>query len=411
MDKDEKFNQGDYDNIIDFQAYLQDGEFALEADETEKEIKAAVRRIKLRKLILVFGVLILLGISFFLYVLYLKERKYTKATTKYSRLKSEVFAGYTNMGNSLVRYGKDGVILVDESGKEVFNTGYNMKTPIADSCEAYLAIADLGGNTAYLFDGSGQLCSVTSTFPIVDVRASNSGIMMLISEDDEKTYTSFYYKDGKELAQSQHPLSKKRFPICFDISYKGKQAAIGFLSYDKTELLSTLAILGFDPVGETKPNNVVFSYDIGTERLLDLEYNSEGRLLVITDEGFHIYKEENQEAGISEVSFDRLPRSVLYNDSYIVCITEEDEAKTLRFYDYAGKLLYEMNLLIDYQKVLLNKDWVVFVDDNEMVAFDSKGRLKMEYMAGGSIKDVKPMNDRLHYLVVYEGKMELIQFK
>lgn len=400
-----------HDNVIEFSSYNPDRSADGEADKAEQEIKAAVRRLKFRKLIIILMIGAVLSGSVFVYYLYTENRKYISADIKYSRLKSEVFAGYTDLGDRLVRYGKDGAILIDKNGRETFNSGYNMKNPIADTCGKYLAIADLGGNSACLFDSNKELCAVTSAFPIVGLRTSNTGVLMLVSEDEEKTYMDFYYKDGKKLAESQHPLSKGRFPICFDLSFNGLQAAIGFMGYDKTELLSTLAVLGFDQVGETKPNNVIFSYDVGEEQPLVLEYNSKGDLLMITEKGFRVFKADGREETPVEVQFEGKPRSVLYNDDYIVYILKEDEAKLIHFYDYSGTLLQKLNLLIDYQKVLLNRDLLVMAREDELIAYDTKGRLRIEYIANGRIKDIKAMDNRLSYLVVYDGKMEFIEFK
>lgn len=410
---DNKGDSGFYgnDNVLDFTTYHQDKSVEGEADWAEEEIKAAIRKLKLKRLLTILLMFLILASFGLVYYLYKKNHKYIDANIKYSRLKSEVFAGYTNLGNFLVRYGKDGVVLVDENGKEVFNAGYNMKAPITDSCGKYLVIGDLGGDSVSLFDKSGKLCSVHSTFPIVNVRTSGIGVFMVISEDEEKTYTNFYYKDGKELAESQHPLVKKRFPVAFELSYSGLQAAIGFIGYDKTELTSTLAILGFDQVGETKPNNVIFSYELGDEKPVILEYNSSGQLLLVTEKSFQVFLPDNKKPKAVQVNFETRPSSVLYNDKYIVCIAEEDEAKLIRFYDYNGKLIQSLNLLIDYQQVLLNEDLLLMGKENELIAYDVKGNLRLEYLADGKIKDIKSMGSRLKYLLVYEGKMEFLEFK
>lgn len=132
---------------------------------------------------------------------------------------------------------------------------------------------------------------------------------------------------------------------------------------------------------------------------------------MITEKGFQVFKADGREETPVEVQFEGKPRSVLYNDDYIVYILKEDEAKLIRFYDYSGTLLQKLNLLIDYQKVLLNRDLLVMAREDELIAYDTKGRLRIEYIANGRIKDIKAMDNRLSYLVVYDGKMEFIEFK
>lgn len=394
--------------VIEFSSYFRDKSNSEDMEEAEQQIKAAIKKLKIKKLVIVSSILLLLALLFVIFYLYMKHRTYSNMDIRYSRLRSEVFAEYTNLDDYLIRYGKDGAILVDEKGKEVWNAGYNMKNPIANSCEKYLAIADLNGNTACLFDKDGQLCSLTSSYPVVDIKVSDTGIVMLISENEEITYISFYYKDGKLLAESQYPLAKNRFPVCFDLSYNGFQAAIGFIGYDKTELLSQIAVIGFDRESGTKPNNIIYSLDIGNEIPVALEYNSNGQLLLLTDESIRIFMLNTEEKNMEEIIFEQSLKSVLYNDKFIVLVTEAVGKKTAKFFDYNGKNISEVELLSDYEKIVLNDDLLVMFEKDEMSAYDVKGKLKFKHILNGKIKDIKPMNHRLRYLIVYDGKMEFV---
>lgn len=403
LDKDRK--------VIEFNSYFKDTSDSEDIEDAEQQIKAAIKKLKIKKIVIISSILLFLAILFVFFRFYMKNRRYSNIEIRYSRLKSEVFAGYTNLDENLVRYGKDGAILVDGSGKEVWNTSYNMKHPIVNHCGKYLLISDLNGNFAYLFDKSGSLCSVTSSYPITDIRVSDTGIFMLISENEEMTYISFYSKDGKILAESQYPLAKKRFPVCFDLSYNGFQAAIGFIGYDKTELISQIAVLGFDQESATKPNNVISSLDLGNEIPISLEYNSGGQLLLLTDKGIRSLMTDNKDKKINEIIFEKAPKSVLYNDKFIVYVIEKDKKKIAKFFDYSGKEISEIELVSDYEQIILNEDLLVMTEDDEMSAYDVKGKLRFKHILNGKIKDIKAMNNRLKYLVVYDGNMEFIVLK
>lgn len=394
--------------VIEFSSYIKDKSGNHEMDEAEQQIKDAIKRLKIKKIVMIGSILLFLLMLFVFFRFYMKNRRYSNIEIRYSRLKSEVFAGYTNLEENLVRYGKDGAILVDGSGKEVWNSSYNMKNPIANSCDKYLAIADLNGNAACLFDKDGQLCSLTSSYPIVDIRVSDTGIVMLISENEEITYISFYSKDGKILAESQYPLAKKRFPACFDLSYNGFQAAVGFIGYDKTELLSQIAVIGFDRESATKPNNVIYSLDIGSEIPVALEYNSAGQLLLLTDKGIRLLMLDSKDKKMEEIIFEKAPKSVLYNDKFIVYVIEKEKKRIAKFFDYSGKEISEIELISDYEQIVLNEDLLVVSENAEMSAYDVKGKLRFKHILNGKIKDIKAMNHRLKYLVVYDGNMEFI---
>ena len=398
----------DNENVIDFTGYSYNISSLDRIDESEKYIKQAVKKVKIRRFLFFASLIVLAALSAFLVALYIYYRGYTGFTVKYSRIKSDVFAEYESFSNGLIRYGKDGAIFIDKTGKERWNEGYHMKHPIIDTNGSFSTIADLNGNTVCIFDESGKMCPpINIALPVSGVRISENGVLMVVSEDDGSSYIDFYSKEGNELAKGKYPLDKNRFPSCFDISKNGRRAAIAFVYYDKAKIYSQIAILGFDKSDVSKPNNVIFSKDLGAALPLDVKYVQNDDLVILTGEALNLLENNSDEINFS-IPLGNTVKSVLYNDYEIVVVQKKEGGSTADFYDYSGKKLSSPVLKIKYKNILLNREFLVLADEYEMQILNRNGKLRFSKAMGNSIRDIKAMGDKKSYLIMYENKLEAI---
>lgn len=404
------YNENNEDNVIQFRLSDEEHEEDIDhADAAEHNIRKALLRSRLIRIIKISIVVLLVAATISIFMYYSKNRTYNGFDVRYSRIKSEVMAEYESFCDSLLRYGKDGAILIDNNGKEIFNESYHMKSPIIDVCEGYCAIADLDGNTMCLFSAKGIQATINSSLPIKAVRVSENGIVMLISENESATFISFYDKKANILAESKYPLEKKRFPADFDISYDGLRAAIGFIGYDKNELTGQIAIIGFDALSSTKPNNVIFSMDMEGELPTLVKYNSNGALLVAGSSKISIISPDKDGFNVQDIELNLDIASILTNDKYIVVVENTDAERIAHFYNYKSQNISNIQLDLDYQHIVLNDDWLVITKDEHFKAYDLKGHLRVNQGMTYTIKDVKIMENKLKYLMVYDGKLEAIK--
>ncbi len=401
----------DNENVIGFIEHRYNISSLDRIDESEKYIRQAVKKLKLRRFLFFSTLIALAFVVAFLIAVYIYYQGYTGFEVRYGRIKSDVLAEYESFSNGLIRYGKDGAIFVDRTGKERWNEGYHMKHPIIDTEGSFATIADLKGNAVCIFDESGKLCPpINIALPVSGVRISENGVVMVVSEDDNSSYVDFYSKEGNELAKGRYPLDKNRYPTCFDISKNGLRAAIAFVYYDKAKLYSQIAVLGFDKSDMAKPNNVIFSKDLGSTLPLEVKYMKKDRLTVLTSEELSVFENDNDEIKLS-IPLDNDVKSVLYNDYEIVIVEKKDGESRAVIYDYSGKKISSPLLKIKYKNILLNRDFLVVADEYEMRIFNKKGQLRFSKAMGNSIRDIKAMGDKRSYLMIYENKLEAITLR
>lgn len=395
----------DDDKIIDFSSYNQHSLDRI--DEAQRDIKIAVRKIKLKKYSMIFTLGLLALLLIFLVILYFERRGYVDADVRYSRLKSEVMAEYESFSTGLIRYGKDGAIFIDRNGKEKWNEGYHMKNPIIDVNGSFAVIADLKGNIVNVFNESGGLCSMSIAMPISGIKISDNGVIMVVSDDEAASYIDFYNSNGVALANGKYPLDKNRFPICFDISNNGLRAAIAFIGYDKGRLHSEIAVLGFDRNDGTKPNNVIYSGDMEEKIPLKIDYISDNRLVILTDNSISMLNDGDIEI-THGIKLNSSIRSVLYNDYMIVTVENNNELNKAVFYDFNGKELGNTNIALKYKSILLNREYLAVADEYELQLYNRKGELRFSKGMGNSIRDIKALGDKRSYLMVYDNRLEAI---
>ena len=76
---------------------------------------------------------------------------------------------------NILKYSSDGASLVDADNKTIWNQTYEMQSPMTDSCENYVVIADRKGDTIYIMDISGPCGEIKSGMPIQGIQVAYLG--------------------------------------------------------------------------------------------------------------------------------------------------------------------------------------------------------------------------------------------
>ena len=127
----------------------------IETDEEELNTKIRKHRLKIIKIILLLlalAAVAALGIFFFQ-----KLRKYNSYTVEKSVERQDTAGSqFLAYGNGFIKYSNDGAIYTDANDEVYWNQTYEMKEPMADVCEDYVALADRGGTEIYIMNQAGM---------------------------------------------------------------------------------------------------------------------------------------------------------------------------------------------------------------------------------------------------------------
>ena len=113
---------------------------------------------------------------------------------------------YTEFGNYVLKYGKDGISCVDSENQLVWSQTYSMQSPIVQVCKNAAALAEENGTTAMIFDESGLQGTVQTRLPIRQISVSSQGVLAVLLEDGDIMRLNLYNKKGEELVTSKFEL-------------------------------------------------------------------------------------------------------------------------------------------------------------------------------------------------------------
>ena len=110
-----------------------------------------------------------------------------------------VTVNYQVMGNGLLRYSKDGVSYSENLEETVWNQSFEMASARTVTCGNYLAIGDIGSNQIRIFNQNGQVGSIVTSYPILDLDVASQGVVSVIMAENGANYISLYSSNGEEL--------------------------------------------------------------------------------------------------------------------------------------------------------------------------------------------------------------------
>ena len=101
-------------------------------------------------------------------------------------------------------------IYTDANDEVYWNQTYEMKEPMADVCEDYVALADKGGTEIYIMNQAGMQGKIETPMNISRISVANQGVVAVWMESDGENYIRMYDKNGKNLVKETRNVYYRR---------------------------------------------------------------------------------------------------------------------------------------------------------------------------------------------------------
>ena len=121
---------------------------------------------------------------------------------------SSADGSYKMFGDSVLKYTKDGMTLIDQKGKEIWNHSYQIKNPIIEINHEVAAIGDSGGNSIIVIDHEGIKGEIETTQPIEKLSISTNGIVAAVLKDEVSPKVMCYDSTGNILVEIKYQQQK-----------------------------------------------------------------------------------------------------------------------------------------------------------------------------------------------------------
>lgn len=334
------------------------------------------------------------------------EEGATWATSSYNQ--------YLPYKNGVLKYNKDGAEAIAANGTVIWNVPYNMKDPMADVCGSYAVIADRGGKTLIIINGSGTDNSLSLIHNISFVSISEQGMTAVISDNGYENMLDTYKPDSKDEKDTReygytHVLDSG-FPLDIAISPDGKKSVIPYLQMKGDEISTWIVFYNYNKVGRSYLEMIVGGFD-GKGFAARTSFIDSETVLVQKENGFHIYNIPENPTLTIDVSVENEILQMAYSSQMICLITKNNDEKgriMVTCYNLKGKKLKEFYMQDRYDEVLTSGDDIIFYNKSSFCIFNRDGTIKMQGEMEKSYKYIYPLNNKDKYLLIGEGYMEIL---
>ena len=356
-------------------------------DEDEDRAPGIVerqRRSRRRNTILgTVALVLVLILGFFLVVMMRHYNSYDVVSTE--KVKGASAYKYVTFDGCLLKYGNDGAILTDPTGKVVWNEGFEMTAPRIDICKDYLILYDRNGSKIFLMDTRGEVAEISTRLPISKAEVSESGTMAVVMKKDMKARIEMYNKKGEVLASGELHIDNSGYPADIALSSNGKLLMVSSVGYEKGDVVSRITFYNFGKAGRNSIDNKVASFDYKGTIVPEVDITEAGKPLAIGSDKIIIYSGKATPEEKTIIKPEGEMKSVFHNDKYIGYVVGEADEKgtlsdTVKLYSYRGFKRYSKKLDFEYRDIKLLDDNEVYVTDGHKIMFISLFGMNRFYM-------------------------------
>lgn len=387
-----------------------------ESLEEEKEklwTKLGRHRRSIRKHRLLFiGVFCLLLISGLLFL-------YLYVGTDYSVLSREERSDisgtiYTEFGENFLKCSSDGVTCLAGSGSVLWNSTFNMQSPMINICGTTAAVADQQGTQIHIFNESGQIGQFQTSLPIEKVRVARQGVVAAVLSDGDVTWINFYDSQGKEIAKTRTSLGEYGYPLDVALSPDGMKILVSYLRVTQGIMNTRVCFYNFDSVGQTELNNMVTEQTYDNTVAPEVFFIDQDMSVVLLSNGFSLFKGRQVPEQKKKVEFESEILSAFHDGEYFGFIFKSDKEEhkyKMLIYNAAGRQVAKTYFDLEYKQVKLRGGRLILFNDRNFEIYNTRGRRRFSGTYDKAIQDIIKVKGFQKYVVLTQNHVTTVRLK
>ncbi len=386
------------------------GEKAEEKDYEGMLIKHRRRMVLLLALLLVFAAAVVIAVKIFLDNRVYDAYEISNTTDMGDVMKCRFY----KYGNGVLRYSNDGIsyMIGDDT---IWNQAFEMKQPLVDICDGYMAIADLGDTTVYIYNESGQQGIIEATCPILELEVAAQGVVALITQNEITNLIEIYDKEGANIAMGQTVLSGDGCPLDISISNDGTKLAVSYV-YLKNNMARTKVIFyNYSGVGKNEAGRIVGGFENYEESIISkVEFVTNDVVVAFGDDILTIYSMEEKPSVMKEVKIEREIESIAYNNKYVLLAFKSENSVNqhiLNVYDLNGKRILDTTVEFSYTDIQLQNNMIILNNSKQMYMLSVDNVKKYNGEINEGIVKVIPTKTENRFIIITNEEAEEIKLK
>ncbi|NDL68058.1 DUF5711 family protein [Anaerotalea alkaliphila] len=279
-------------------------------------------------------------------------------------------------GSNIYSAGKNGLEKRNVSGETIWSKAYTVQTPQLVMDQGYMAVGDLSGKKAFLFNEEGFLHEFTVSWPIVLLRVNSSGFLVIVQESGETHLIQMYDKEGKLLAERGTSFKNDGYPVALDISSTAMDWVTSYAYIRENRMQSKLSFFNF----EAKSSNLE-EYITGgflEEDLLApaIRFMDDAHVFVGSDKKLLFFELDRIPKQLEAIEVNNRVMDIAYTDKHVVVQygealgTEgEGHRNTVVFYNTQGKEVQKFQPEEEVKSIFADQDTLYVVSASRLTAF------------------------------------------
>ena len=341
--------------------------------------------------------LILVGIYFLLQ----RQTYSTVETVKYYEHTSLDNPGYARYLKGALKYTRDGISFLNNSGEEIWNQPCQMSNPIVEVRGETAVVCDRTGTSILVFEENGLKGEIKTTRPIERVSVSEQGIVAAILKDDSTPKIICYDATGNVLVEQNASLDHTGYPIDVALSADGNVLLVSYLMAESDGLRTKVVYYDFGGKDIDKKDFQIHEQILEGSVIPVVEYLDKDTSVLVADNQVVILdgKEEMVETAcipVYEIS------NISYNEKNIAMLVKEEAASAykLKIYNLSGEVICEIELEREYGHIELFDDQIILYEEKECSIFTKDGVCKYKGEMETEILEIFPLVGLNKYMMI-----------
>lgn len=321
---------------------------------------------------------------------------------------------YLSYQDFVVKYSGDGISYIDSDGT-VWDESYQMKTPIVDICDDYIAVADKNSNNIFVYNEDGKQGKITTSFPIIKVEVANQGVVAALLEDKDANYIEVFDKEGNKLVSHKTLLDENGYPLDFSISDDGEKMVVSYVTVHNGAMGNRVVFFNFSSAGKNSSDKIVGEHKQYEEVLVPMvKFLSNSEVVAVGENILSIYKIKDKSELTEEIKIKDEIQKVFYSEKYVGFILENNNSRNpyrIEVYDLNGNRKMKTEIKMDYDTVEFSGNNVLMYDDMNCRIISFSGVEKFKTTFKGEMNGIVPVDGSRTFLFMTRAKIQKVKLK
>lgn len=360
-------------------------------------------------ILIVVSILVLVTVGGYFFIKY-QTYDYVEITKSHENTSTDN-ANYKRCLDGILRYSRDGVAFLSETGEEIWNQPCQMNNPIVEVCENSVAIGDKGGTSILVFQKKGLKGEIHTTRPIEKLAVSSQGIVSAILKDEEMPLVMCYDAVGNVLVRNEVSLTTMGYPIDVAISHDGKTQIVSYLYTEDNKITTKIAYYYFGEFEADKKGYPVYETEYTNTVIPVVSYINENTSVLIADDGIVLYKGSQKIEQLGRIELKQEIQSVAYGGDLIALLVKNNNKTDykLHIYNIKGKLLAAVDVDKEYSKMQVTEGQVILYDGQMCSIYHKEGIRKFDGNMDENILEIFPVSGLNKYIMINASGFHQVQ--